>query len=380
MKDVTVPTFDVNSDRCTVLRWLADDRAQVRRGDVVVEVETSKALLEIEAPADGFLLHERRAGQSCMMTDPVAKIFETAPELEQYVEQRKQQTASGSDSNDAGRGAAGVRATKKAIELAAAHGIDLASIADPSKLVQQKDVEQIIAARSASPQVPAVALLPAKAGTRRILLVGAGYGATQVLEIMRGDEGLCAVGAVDDKAELWGKDVYGVPVVGGTGRIESLFRERQFDAAVITISTSVQVRKKLRELLAAISVPLENVIDPSCRVASDAKLGTGNVLCAFCHVGTGTVIGDNNFFSAYNSVDHHCTVGSDCSTGPGCMFSGLVTVGSRLRLGTGIFIEPYLSIGDDVAIASGSIILRSIPAQHTVKSKVGQTVVVPQKS
>ena len=58
----------------------------------------------------------------------------------------------------------------------------------------------------------------------------------------------------------------------------------------------------------------------------------------------------------------------------------LMTEAGSLRLGTGIFIEPYLSIGDDVAIASGSIILRSIPAQHTVKSKVGQTVVVPQKS
>jgi acetyltransferase-like isoleucine patch superfamily enzyme len=112
-------------------------------------------------------------------------------------------------------------------------------------------------------------------------------------------------------------------------------------------------------------------------LAKDVKIGLGNVICAFCHFGTGTVIGDNNFISAYNSFDHHSVIGSDISTGPGCIASGIVKIGNRVRMGAGIFIEPYLELEDDVQVASGAIILKSVPARHVVKRKVFTTVVVP---
>jgi acetyltransferase-like isoleucine patch superfamily enzyme len=149
------------------------------------------------------------------------------------------------------------------------------------------------------------------------------------------------------------------------------------DAVIIAISTSVPARARLREALAANSIPLVNAIDPTVRIAHGVTFGTGNVVCAFCHFGVGTVVGDNNFLSAYNSYDHHNQLGSDISTGPACTTSGLVEVGDRVRLGTGIQIEPYVKLGDDVQVASGSVIVASVPAGHVVKRRVVTTTVVP---
>jgi acetyltransferase-like isoleucine patch superfamily enzyme len=166
-------------------------------------------------------------------------------------------------------------------------------------------------------------------------------------------------------------------VVGGTDQLKSLFADGHFDSAVISISTSVSARTRFRELCAGLGIPLTNAIDPTSRIGADVELGSGNVVCANCHFGVGTRVGDNNFLSAYNSFDHHNVLGDDISTGPGCMTSGLVCVGDRVRLGTGIFVQPHLEIGDGVQVASGAVIVTSVPAAHAVKTRISTTAVVP---
>jgi pyruvate dehydrogenase E2 component (dihydrolipoamide acetyltransferase) len=55
MTAVTVPQLSISMEEATVSRWLIADGEPVSRGDVLVEVETDKATVEIEAPADGVL-------------------------------------------------------------------------------------------------------------------------------------------------------------------------------------------------------------------------------------------------------------------------------------------------------------------------------------
>jgi acetyltransferase-like isoleucine patch superfamily enzyme len=185
---------------------------------------------------------------------------------------------------------------------------------------------------------------------------------------------------VDDDTSKWGGDSAGIPIVGGTDRISKLFEDRAFDAAIISIGTSVAARSRFREACEELRIPLANAIHPTASIATQVEIGQGNVICAFCHFGVGAIVGDNNFFSAYNSFDHHCVLGSDISTGPGCMASGRVRIGNRVRMGTGIFIEPNLEIGDGVRIASGVAIIQSISANHVVKVKTGHFAVVPDRS
>jgi acetyltransferase-like isoleucine patch superfamily enzyme len=366
---VTVPTTDVNSESATVVRWYAEPRTEVAAGDPLAEIETSKAILDVMAQDSGLLLPLVAAGEQFMLDQPLAYLFADLDALTRHEQERATEAPV---DQLAGRITAPAR--RRAGEL----GIDVEEVArEVEGLVTTKLVEAHAERLRAAAGGPALKPLEAPAGARRLVLFGAGLGATQVLDILTHDESQAAVAIVDDDPAHTGDVVNGIPVIGGVERALTLFSEGRLDAAVIAISTSVPARTKLRQRCQMAGLPLANVIDPSVRVLSGVRMGEGNVICANCHIGVETVIGDNNFLSAYNSFDHHNELGSDISTGPGCMTSGLVRLGDRCRLGTGIFIEPHVVVGDGVQIASGAIIVGSIPANHAVKTKTITTAVVP---
>jgi acetyltransferase-like isoleucine patch superfamily enzyme len=373
MTGVLVPTSDVNSESGVVVAWHAGDRTEVVAGQVIAEIETSKAILDVAALESGFLLHAAPQGAEVPLTEPIGHIFGDLAALERFVADHA-----------AGHGYAGarddgVRASAPARRRAAELGVDLAAVGAGGGLVTVAMVEHAAAEAAASfePPVDLPGPLAAPAGVQRVALIGAGLGATQVVDILEQGDEQHAVAIVDEAAERWGAQVAGVPVVGGMDRLIELFEQGAFDAAVIAISTSVPARRRLRELCRTSEIPLANAIDPTVRLGSGVQMGSGNVICAFCHFGVEARIGDNNFFSAYNSFEHHNVVGSDCSTGPACVTSGLVTLGDRVRLGTGIFIEPHVELGHGVQVASGAIIVTSVPAEHAVKTKIMTTSVVP---
>jgi pyruvate dehydrogenase E2 component (dihydrolipoamide acetyltransferase) len=59
--DVIMPALGMAQDTGTVLRWLRGEGETVTRGEPLLEVETDKATVEIESPADGTLAGVRAA-------------------------------------------------------------------------------------------------------------------------------------------------------------------------------------------------------------------------------------------------------------------------------------------------------------------------------
>lgn len=373
MTPVSVPWTDVNSESAVVVSWHVTDRSHVRAGSPLVDVETSKAALEIEAEADGFVLQLVANGQDVAVGEPVAYLFEDEAALLAFIEKRSTDEPAVGPDVDADEPRATAKARARAEEL----GVDLSSI-PATGLITVRQVEEAAAGESAAAlEREGAEPLVGDAATQRLLLIGAGLGSTQVLDILAGTAGQSAIGIVDDNSALWGRNIRGLPVVGGGSTIAALWERSSMDAVVITISTSVEARARLRKLCEAAGIPMANVVDPTAKIATGVRMGTGNVICAFVQLGTETQLGDNNFLSAYNSFDHHNVLGSDISTGPGCMTSGEVHIDDRVRLGTGIFVEPKLTLGEGAIVASGSIIVRSVPAEHAVKTKVVTTTVVP---
>ena len=371
MLPVHVPTNDVNSEHGVIVTWFADEGTEVAKDDLLVEVETSKAVLEVLAPAGGVLHYLAAKDAEVPLSEPIALLFADADARAAYIARQAAEKA-------AQRPAEGPRATVKAVARAAELGVDLTTLA-ADRLITVKDVEAAAGQTAEFDRSTLPAPLTAEPGRQRIVLIGAALGATQVLDILHGSGTQQAVGIVDDDTARWGGDVHGVPVVGGSDRLAELHRAGAFDAVVIAIGRSVAIRRRFRELCEQAGIPLANAIDPTAKIATDVEIGTGNIICAFGHLGTGVRMGDNNFFSAYNSFDHHSVIGSDNASGPACYASGKVTLGNRIRLGSGIVMEPDVVIGDDVMVASGAVLVTSVPAEHTVKTKIVTTTVVPQR-
>ena len=56
MKEIVMPKLGVMMEEGTVLRWIKAEGDEVNAGDAVLEIESDKAVVEVEAPASGILM------------------------------------------------------------------------------------------------------------------------------------------------------------------------------------------------------------------------------------------------------------------------------------------------------------------------------------
>ena len=117
------------------------DRERVEKGQVVCLVETSKALLELEAPGEGVLHHLYAEGDEVELGGRIAVIAERDEELAAAEQARPAKAPAAEPAGPA-------NATRRAVELAEEHGIDLTSI-EKDGFITAEDVERIVAARAA---------------------------------------------------------------------------------------------------------------------------------------------------------------------------------------------------------------------------------------
>ncbi len=75
---VVVPRENVNDESATLVAWLVADGSAVEQGRPVAQIETSKAVVEVEAPASGVLRHRARPGQDVPIGDPIGSIGDPA--------------------------------------------------------------------------------------------------------------------------------------------------------------------------------------------------------------------------------------------------------------------------------------------------------------
>jgi acetyltransferase-like isoleucine patch superfamily enzyme len=386
IKALVVEQSDLNSESALLVEWTVADGATIEAGHTVCRVETTKAIIEVPSPGRGQIFHAFPAGASVVFNRPIAYLAETAAEAEEA--RRKAQGA-------AKNAPPAVKATKKARQLALQHGLALEMIDAQGGLVTEKHVYATLGLKPAdigistssadgraarpyldAPGASAAAASPAlPTGAARVVVLGAGLGAMQVIDILLNDPAQRPVGCLDDDVETQGRALFGVPVWGKLETLAAAWREKRFDRAIVSISTNIPLRKSLAERCRALGIPLANAIDPTVRLNRGVVLGLGNVLCSQVHVGVATVLGDNNFISSHTSIEHHNTWGSHNTVGPACATSSRVLVGDEVVFGTGIFIQPGVGIGSRCRIASGAVLAQTIPADHAVKMQAQYRIV-----
>lgn len=426
---IHLPQYGPNDTTATLIEWAKAAGDRVNRGEIVAVAETTKSVFEIEAPQAGYLYPLAASGQEVAVGAVIAVLSETeashAAAQAWQAAQQQQAASSAASTTASAQAAAGAHklATKKAELLAQRHQIDLAQVAAAGDRITEADVLAYVGARgegrgAASSEtrplgregvdketrrqgegetgVDGVSAAPNLQGSQiptdqprdlvddrypatrvqRLLIIGGGNGAVQIIDALARIPQQRAVAIMDDNAEIHGKTVAGVPVIGAIDPVRAveLLAAGEIDAAVISVSTSIPFRERIFTAWRTQGIPFANVIHPSAVVGINVTMGEGNVVMAFCHFGACATVGDNNFLSAYCSIEHHCVLGNHCSFGPGVVTSSRVNIGDRARFGTGIFIEPGVQIGADSVIASGLAIAQHIPPQSLLKAKLGYTV------
>lgn len=146
--EIRVPRETVNDDTVKVVRWLAAEGDLVRTGMAVVELETSKSVIDVEAPAAGRLTIRRQAGEQVPIGELLGLIGDgvaAAPAVVRPVVVAPAAAVSPAS-------ASGPTISAKARELMEAHGIDARAFFHLA-LVREADVRQLLAARNTAAAV-----------------------------------------------------------------------------------------------------------------------------------------------------------------------------------------------------------------------------------
>jgi acetyltransferase-like isoleucine patch superfamily enzyme len=138
---VVIPLEYVNDETVILLRWLVANGAEVREGQPVAEVETSKAAIELLAPGNGYIAFSAQMGQempvgatiACISSQPESGAAAANSQLAEELPSARSAASSLS----------GVRFSKKALELIQRHGLSTELFASQA-MVREADVAALL--------------------------------------------------------------------------------------------------------------------------------------------------------------------------------------------------------------------------------------------
>jgi pyruvate dehydrogenase E2 component (dihydrolipoamide acetyltransferase) len=184
-KEVRLPQLGQTMEEGTVVNCLVNVGDEVKKGDVIFEIETDKATLEMESPADGFVKHiiakvdetlpvgapvlvlgakDEDVPQSFVdsLTGAAPAPSEAAPAAEAPPAVAETAKAEPEPAKPAGR----IMASPRAKKLAADLGVDLAKVTGtgPAGKITEQDVQKAADAKPSAPSAPAAPPAEPKAG------------------------------------------------------------------------------------------------------------------------------------------------------------------------------------------------------------------------
>ncbi|HZS75987.1 MAG TPA: dihydrolipoamide acetyltransferase family protein [Ktedonobacteraceae bacterium] len=158
--NVILPALGMAQETGTIVRWLKNEGEQVQKGEPLAEVETDKAVVELESPASGTL-----AAVTGVVGEPipVGQVIAQILSQNEAASNGRGQTRFGkSEQQDAinhvptrqtddGSKSAGVAASPLASRIAAEHNLDIRQITPSGRRVQKADVLSYLQSREAQP-------------------------------------------------------------------------------------------------------------------------------------------------------------------------------------------------------------------------------------
>ena len=160
--DITIPSPGESITEVSLSGWLKDDGAYVEKDELLAEIESDKATLELRAPAAGALKIVTKKGDGIKVGTVVAAIDTTGakPNVGAVAGVGAVAPAGAPSGASAGASSGGTKVSGVAKKVAAEKGVDTAAIAGtgPSGRVMKDDV---LAATTAS--TPAAAAAPTAA-------------------------------------------------------------------------------------------------------------------------------------------------------------------------------------------------------------------------
>ncbi len=149
-KNVVMPALGMAQETGTLIRWLKSPGDTVTQGEMLMEVETDKATVEVEATASGILANVTAQPGAVIPVGQVIALILAPGEIAPPAQPARDDISSLPNNafSASSMPPAGVSATPVAQRMAAEHQIDLSQVKTSGGKVQKEDVLAYLAAQS----------------------------------------------------------------------------------------------------------------------------------------------------------------------------------------------------------------------------------------
>ncbi len=347
MTELLVPRENVNDDNVTIVKVLLDSGSNIKEGEVIVELETTKVNIDVESPCDGLLTHNLSEGDVLLVGSLLCKVGDCS----------ENEVGEGSFVNERNlsrsKAVISKAARKRALELS----VDLSSIA--SGLVSVADVERMVRDQSDS-EDSLVAIEKLDISKNSIVIVGGGGHAKMCIDLLRQSNEYEILGIIDSKLEL-GSDVLGVKVIGGNSSLNILVKLGvKYAANGVGAISNPKLRCKIHQDLTDIGFRIPNLIHPSSNVEPSVHMGDGNQIMMGAAIGSDVQLGNGCIVNSGSVISHDCILRDHCHVAPGAILAGLVDVGESSVIGMGATVYLGITIGRDAMVFNGVNILKNV--------------------
>ena len=353
MTEIIVPQENVNDENVVILEIFFGSGSKVKSGDVLVEIETTKVSLEIEAPCDGILNHNLSKGDILQVGSVLCTISEN-------IENKVYSKDSSLEKNSKTTSKAFISkaAKDKALELK----IDLSSIS--SGFVTVSDIEKMSLKQKAFKNLDNLEIFP-----NSVFIFGGGGHSKMCIDLVKQTKNYHILGIVDDKLEI-GSDILGVKVIGNTNLINQL-SEIGVKYAINGVGSisNPKIRVEIHNKLNDLGFLLPNLIHPSSNIEPSVKMGNGNQIMMGAVVGSDVQIGDGCIVNSNAVISHDCILRDHCHVCPGAILAGSIDVGEISVIGMGTTVYIGCKIGKKSIIFNGMNILKDVAENEIVDGK-----------
>lgn len=374
LHQIMLPRLGTNMEEGRVIEWRKKEGETVARGEVLLLVETSKAIFEVEAENDGYLRKVLSPeGGPVRFTEAVGVVTDA---LDDDIDRWLEATAAGASvtpctryheekraalvkrpSDDGTSLQKRCAATPAARRLAAEVNVELGRVSEAygTDIVEEKHVRAFML-------------------RKKIAIYGAGHGAKQAMELIRSGKDYEAVGLFDDNPGIKGVEVAGLRVLGGWDEFLESVDEGKIDG--IAISLHSEHRRRLMERIKGAAPLIEHValVDSRAVVASGVVVSQGAFIEAGSVIGPETFIGEGVIVDNGAVVSHDCHIGAHSHLSPGCSLSGIVRLEGNVLVGVGACINSQVNVGMNAVITPGSAVVSDIPADSVVSGNPARII------
>ncbi len=372
MHIIKIPNLGVMVENVRIVEWCKKEGEHVNNQDILVRVETEKALFEIEAETSGILYYIlAKEGEVIPVQSVIGVISsqdERLPARSEITKKigslksgvlsempKKQSLFSKKKYASTVEG----KSTPRARVLAKEKGVSLPLLrgSGPGGIVTESDVEKHY-----------------QKTRMRIAIINAAKGGRMVYETILKDSFFEVVGFIDDNPGLKGKTVAGLPVLGTTSEFKRLKEKKIISGVYVAIGNSIDARVRVALKAKKSGLELISIVDKSSIISQNVKIGRNVWIKEAAIIGMNSEIGDNVIVDSGCILSHDVNVSYNCHLSPGCVFGGTVSVGENTIIGVGASIGPYVKIGKYVIVSPGSSVVHDIPDHSIIDGVPGKVI------